>query len=98
MGKWLKQELSANPLRMLGAAMAKGAFKALKEKSSYESYGGCPLLGVNGVVIIAHGSSSAIAMQNALRVAVESVRHQVNDAIKHALVKAGLASAVDQSV
>lgn len=98
MGKWLKHELSANPLRMLGAAMAKGAFKALKEKSSYESYGGCPLLGVNGVVIIAHGSSSAIAMQNALRVAVESVRHQVNDAIKHALVKAGLASAVDQSV
>jgi len=98
MGKWLKHELSANPLRMLGAAMAKGAFKALKEKSSYESYGGCPLLGVNGVVIIAHGSSSAIAMQNALRVAVESVRHQVNDAIKQALVKAGLASAVDQSV
>jgi len=53
---------------------------------------------VNGVVIIAHGSSSAIAMQNALRVAVESVRHQVNDAIKHALIKAGLASAVDQPV
>ena len=53
---------------------------------------------MNGVVIIAHGSSSAIAMQNALRVAVESVRHQVNDAIKNALVKAGLASAVDQPV
>ena len=31
--------------------MAKGAFKALKEKSSYETYGGSPLLGVNGVVI-----------------------------------------------
>jgi glycerol-3-phosphate acyltransferase PlsX len=86
MGKWLKQELTANPLRTLGAAMAKGAFKALKEKSSYESYGGCPLLGVNGVVIIAHGSSSALAIQNALRVAMETVQNKVNDAIREALL------------
>ncbi|TAE90395.1 MAG: phosphate acyltransferase PlsX [Verrucomicrobia bacterium] len=88
MGKWLKQELTANPLRTLGAAMAKGAFKALKEKSSYESYGGCPLLGVNGVVIIAHGSSSALAIQNALRVAMETVENKVNDAIREALAPA----------
>jgi glycerol-3-phosphate acyltransferase PlsX len=88
MGKWLKQELTANPLRTLGAAMAKGAFKALKEKSSYESYGGCPLLGVNGVVIIAHGSSSPLAIQNALRVAMETVENKVNDAIREALAPA----------
>lgn len=85
MGKWLKAELTANPLRTLGAAMAKGAFKALKEKSSYESYGGCPLLGVNGVVIIAHGSSSALAIQNALRVGMETVQNKVNEAIRQAL-------------
>ena len=87
MGKWLKAELKANPLRTLGAAMAKGAFKALKEKSSYESYGGCPLLGVNGVVIIAHGGSSALAIQNALRVGMETVQNKVNDAIRQALEK-----------
>lgn len=87
MGKWLKQELTANPLRTLGAAMAKGAFKALKEKSSYESYGGCPLLGVNGVVIIAHGSSSALAVQNALRVGMETVENKVNESIRAALAK-----------
>ena len=87
MGKWLKAELTANPLRTLGAAMAKGAFKALKEKSSYESYGGCPLLGVNGVVIIAHGGSSALAIQNALRVGMETVQNKVNDAIRQALEK-----------
>jgi glycerol-3-phosphate acyltransferase PlsX len=88
MGKWLKQELTANPLRSLGAAMAKGAFKALKAKSSYESYGGCPLLGVNGVVIIAHGSSSALAIQNALRVGMETAENKVNDAIRSALAPA----------
>ncbi|MFM2221131.1 MAG: phosphate acyltransferase PlsX [Verrucomicrobiota bacterium] len=87
MGKWLKQELTANPLRSLGAAMAKGAFKALKEKSSYESYGGCPLLGVNGVVIIAHGSSSALAIQNALRVGMETAQSRVNELIRAALAK-----------
>ncbi len=88
MGKWLKQELTANPLRTLGAAMAKGAFKALKEKSSYESYGGCPLLGVNGVVIIAHGSSSALAIQNALRVGMETAENKVNESIRKALAVA----------
>ena len=63
--KWLKTEIKGNPLRLCGAVLAQGAFKALKEKSSYETYGGSPLLGVNGVVIIAHGSSTALAVRNA---------------------------------
>jgi len=83
--KWLKHEIQASPLRILGAMLAKGAFRALKEKSSYETYGGSPLLGVNGVVIIAHGSSSAIAIRNALRVARESVIHRVNPRIEEFL-------------
>jgi glycerol-3-phosphate acyltransferase PlsX len=87
MSKWLKQELTANPLRAIGATMAKGAFKALKAKSSYESYGGSPLLGVNGVVIIAHGSSSALAIQNALRVGMETAENKVNEAIQNAIAQ-----------
>ena len=70
---------------MLGALIAKGAFTALKEKSSYETYGGSPLLGVNGVVIIAHGSSSALAVRNAIRVGIETVAHRVNPRIEEAL-------------
>jgi glycerol-3-phosphate acyltransferase PlsX len=83
--KWLKAEITASPLRMLGALIAKGAFIALKEKSSYETYGGSPLLGVNGVVIIAHGSSSALAVRNAIRVGIETVEHRVNPRIEEAL-------------
>jgi len=86
--KWLKTEIKGNPLRLCGAVLAQGAFKALKEKSSYETYGGSPLLGVNGVVIIAHGSSSPLAIQNALRVAMETVENKVNDAIREALAPA----------
>src|SRR5213076_2328422 len=46
--------------------------------SNYEEYSGKPLLGVNGICIIAHGASTPLAIKNALRVAVESIEHQVN--------------------
>lgn len=83
--KWLKVEIKENILRLAGAVLANGAFKALKEKGNYETYGGSPLLGVNGVVIIAHGSSSALAVRNALRVAMETVEKKVNSRIEEAL-------------
>jgi glycerol-3-phosphate acyltransferase PlsX len=83
--KWLKTEIKASPVRMLGAVISQGAFKALKQKASAESYGGSPLLGVNGVVIIAHGGSTAVAIQNAIRVGLETVEHQVNPHIERAL-------------
>ena len=83
--KWLKTEIKETPLRMAGAVLAQGAFKALKAKSSYETYGGSPLLGVNGVVIIAHGSSSGVAVRNAIRVAVETVEHKINPRIEEAM-------------
>jgi glycerol-3-phosphate acyltransferase PlsX len=97
--KWLKAEIKGNPLRIAGAVLAQGAFKALKEKSSYETYGGSPLLGVNGVVIIAHGSSSALAVRNAIRVGLETVEHRINPRIEEALAalhpKSELSSALD---
>ncbi|MEP2776631.1 MAG: phosphate acyltransferase PlsX [Luteolibacter sp.] len=83
--KWLKTEIKETPLRMAGAVLAQGAFKALKAKSSYETYGGSPLLGVNGVVIIAHGSSTGLAVRNAIRVAVETVEHKINPRIEEAM-------------
>lgn len=85
--KWLRTEIKETPLRMAGALLAQGAFKALKAKSSYETYGGSPLLGVNGVVIIAHGSSTGLAVRNAIRVAVETVEHKINPRIEEAMAE-----------
>ena len=85
MFKWLKAELTASPIRMLGARISKGAFMALKERASAESYGGSPLLGVNGVVIIAHGGSTAVAVRNAIRVGMETYEHEVNPHIEETL-------------
>lgn len=76
--KWLKHELTKNAKRMAGAYLAQNAFRAIKKKVNYEEYGGSPLLGVNGICIIAHGASTPLAIKNALRVAAESIEHEVN--------------------
>jgi glycerol-3-phosphate acyltransferase PlsX len=75
---WLKRELFLNPMRKLGAKLAEGAFKSIRKKTNYEEYGGMPLLGVNGVCIIAHGASSALAIKNAIRAATKSIKHEIN--------------------
>jgi glycerol-3-phosphate acyltransferase PlsX len=76
--KWLKHELTQSKMRMAGAYLARNAFLAIKKKTNYEEHGGMPLLGVNGICIIAHGASTPLAIKNALRVAAESIEQQVN--------------------
>ncbi len=87
MFKWLKEDIKATPIRQMGALIAKEAFKATKERGNYETYGGSPLLGVNGICIIGHGSSSPRAVKNAIRVASEAVRHHVNPHIEEEMAR-----------
>ena len=75
---WLKHELTKTPMRKLGALLARDSFRTIRDKTNYEEYGGSPLLGVDGICIIAHGSSTPLAIKNALRVAAESIEQQVN--------------------
>src|SRR6267143_3483999 len=75
---WLKHELMRTPMRKVGALLARDAFNTIRGKTNYEEYGGSPLLGVDGICIIAHGASTPLAVKNALRVAAESIEQQVN--------------------
>ena len=75
---WLKRGLNRGLVRKLGASLAQGAFCDIYKKTNSEEYGGMPLLGVNGVCIIAHGSSSPVAIKNAIRAAAESVKQDLN--------------------
>ena len=75
---WLKHELTRTPMRKLGAFLARDSFRTIRDKTNYEEYGGTPLLGVDGICIIAHGASTPLAIKNALRVAAESIEQQVN--------------------
>ena len=77
----LKRELTATPVRKLGALLAQNAFRNIKRRMDPEAYGGAPILGLNGVVIKAHGSAKAKAFMNAIRVASETIQHKVNESI-----------------
>ena len=74
----LKRSLAMSPITRLGAWLARDAFIQLRKEIDYAEHGGAPLLGVDGVAIIAHGASSGKAIKNAIRVAYESVRHELN--------------------
>jgi len=78
---WLKTAFTKNPFRLTTAILAQGAFQELKEMSSGEEYGGAPLLGINGIVIKGHGSSSPRAVRNAIRVAADLVTKRMNEQI-----------------
>ena len=77
----LKKAFTKNPIRILGALLLRGAIKELKKTMDPEVYGGAPLLGVNGTVIITHGASSHRAIYHAVRVAADCVRKGVAEKI-----------------
>ena len=83
--KLLKRELLANPIRKAGAMLCKPGFLAVRAVTNADEYGGMPLLGIDGICIIAHGGSSPIAIKNALRAACSSIQHQLNPHIVEAV-------------
>jgi glycerol-3-phosphate acyltransferase PlsX len=80
-GKWLKREMTKNPIRILGSMLLSGGLRELKRKTSQKTYGGAPLLGVKGICIIGHGSSDAIATKNGILQAARAVKLHLNESI-----------------
>ncbi len=73
----LRAELEASLRGKVGGALIRPAARALRERLDPETYGGGYLLGLNGLVVIAHGSSSRVAIANAVRLAARGVEHDV---------------------
>jgi glycerol-3-phosphate acyltransferase PlsX len=86
--RWLKSELTKNPKRQLGALLAKGAFRTIRHRTDPESHGGAPLLGLNGNVVIAHGSARERAIMNAIGQAVHAIQNRVNQTITQEIAAA----------
>jgi phosphate acyltransferase len=78
----IKEQITASPSRKLGALLVKPGLKEIAKVMDYAEYGGSPLLGVDGVSIVCHGSSKAKAIRNAIRVARECVESKYLDEIK----------------
>ena len=87
-GRLLKKELTANPLRKLGAVLLRGGLRDLKRRIDPEVYGGAVLMGLNGVVIKAHGSSRERAIASAVRVAAEEIKHNLNQILTNRIASA----------
>ena len=87
-GDMLKEELRANPVRAIGAMMAKGAFSALKERINPERYGGAPLMGLRGNILKAHGSSNRHAIKSAILAASRIIRADMNQHIEADVARA----------
>ena len=81
----LKAVFKENLFTKLGAFMTMPGLKRFGKKLDYEEYGGAPLLGVKGISIIGHGRSNAHAVHSAIRAALVSCEHRVNDHIQAAL-------------
>jgi glycerol-3-phosphate acyltransferase PlsX len=83
----LKETVDAAMRRRFGQFLVKPAIKDLKAKFSYEEYGGGILLGVNGVVIVCHGHSSALALKNAIGMAKKCVEFNIVEETRKAVKK-----------
>lgn len=85
MQAFLKKHLLSNPMSKIGLLLLRQSFMRFKRELDYSEYGGAPLLGVNGVVIIGHGRSNVKAIKNAIRVAKEEVERSFNEKILEAI-------------
>jgi glycerol-3-phosphate acyltransferase PlsX len=92
----LRTEMSKSFMAKIGYALAKQAFGNFGKRVDYAEYGGAPLLGVNGTGIVCHGRSNAKAIKNAIKVAAEMIRSEVNGQITQMLSESSPAMASEE--
>ena len=80
------EELTAGPISSVGAFLARAALRRMRWRMDDSKYGGAVLLGLNGLVVVAHGRSRAHAIRHAIRVAKQGIEHDILGEI-HAGVK-----------
>lgn len=86
-GTLMKREIKKSPVAILGALLLKSSLKEAKKSVDYSEYGGAPLLGVDGLVLISHGRSSPKAIKHAIRAAIKEVEHDILTKIKDEAIK-----------
>ena len=89
MSKMIRVNIKSNPITAVGGLLARPAFDRVKKHLDPDEVGGAPLLGVNGVVIIGHGRSGAIAIMRAIEQAKHVAEKQVVDAIAAGIGRKG---------
>ncbi len=83
----IKSELTATARTKAGAMLARPAFRNIKKRLDYSEYGGAPLLGVQRIVVIGHGSSNSRAIRNAIRNVKEFSEHRAGERIERGIAE-----------
>src|SRR3984885_7263845 len=91
-GGMLKKAIKSSLRSQVGYVLSKEAFDSFRKRTDSSEYGGTPSLGVNGITIIGHGRSNAVAIKNAIRVASELCRSRFNEKIEQELSAAAVAA------
>lgn len=78
----MKEQLTRNPLRVIGGLLVKPGIKEMIKKMDYSEYGGAPLLGVEGISIICHGTSRSRAIKNAIHYAYQAAQSNLIDLMR----------------
>ena len=73
----IKNKINDKITYKIGAGLIRPALEEIKNQYDYEEHGGTPLLGVNGIVIVSHGSSTPKAIMNSIFVAQESIKQNL---------------------
>jgi glycerol-3-phosphate acyltransferase PlsX len=81
----LREELGTSPRGRVGGFLIRPAARRLRARLDPEAHGGAYLLGLRGLVVIAHGSSSRVAIANAIRLAARGVEHEVVERLEERL-------------
>jgi glycerol-3-phosphate acyltransferase PlsX len=89
----MREEISSSTRGKIGGLLIRPAARHLRERLDPDTYGGAYLLGLRGLAVIAHGSSSSRALANAIRLAARGVEHKLVDRLAERLGTTVLASA-----
>lgn len=73
----------------IGLSMLGSGLRRIKRMTDWKSYGGAPLLGMDAVIIKAHGRSEARAIRNAIKVAAKTVRGDLTGKIRNGMESTG---------
>lgn len=73
----------------LGGLLLMPSLRSIRQRFDYRQYGGAPLIGVNGIVLVGHGRSDAIAVANAIRSSATAAEFGARDAFAAAVVQVG---------
>lgn len=92
-GGMIKSAIKASPLSMVGGILLKNGLGLIKKKMDYAEYGGAPFLGVDGLLVKAHGSSNSKAFMNGIRYAEKCIVQDVVGKIRISLSELNLESA-----